>query len=259
MNMEYGICGGPDEAILAAQAGFDYFEWSVGNFLRPREGDDAFEAALAAVREAPLPCPTLNIFLPADLSICGPAVNQKAIEGFLSTTFKRARIAGIEVVGFGSGKARWAPDRFDSGKAFEQVAAFGRTAAVFASGSGVDLALEPLNRRECNIINSVARGAELVRAVDHPAFRLLVDGYHWSLENDSTEDIVANGDLIRHVHLATCPTRLAPGREAHDFSPFFAAVRQSGYQGRLSFEGQMPDNVEALAEALRIMREIEAA
>lgn len=33
--MHFGICGGPELAFIAAQAGFDYFEWTVGDFCSP--------------------------------------------------------------------------------------------------------------------------------------------------------------------------------------------------------------------------------
>jgi hypothetical protein len=44
--MHFGICGGLELAFIAAQAGFDYFEWTVGDFLQPRDGRDAFQNAL---------------------------------------------------------------------------------------------------------------------------------------------------------------------------------------------------------------------
>jgi len=48
--MQCGVCGGPEIAAVAKIAGFDYFEWSVGGLLKPREPEPAFREALAAVR-----------------------------------------------------------------------------------------------------------------------------------------------------------------------------------------------------------------
>ncbi|MEI7437507.1 MAG: hypothetical protein WCL16_11960 [bacterium] len=53
--MQLGVCGSPEIVPVAKAAGFDYFEWSVGGLLKPREPESAFREALAAVRAATLP------------------------------------------------------------------------------------------------------------------------------------------------------------------------------------------------------------
>ena len=69
--------------------------------------------------------------------------------------------------------------------------------------SDVTIVVEPLNRRECNVFTSVGECAEYVRQVDHANLRLLVDAYHWLLDNDSYQSIIRYGPLIKHVHIAT--------------------------------------------------------
>jgi sugar phosphate isomerase/epimerase len=59
---------------------------------------------------------------------------------------------------------------------------------------------------------------------------------HWALEQDSVEDVVAAGSLLRHTHIAAYRTRLAPGAEPCDLIPFFRALKAGGYDGRLSIE-----------------------
>ena len=98
---------------MAAEFGYDYFEWTVGGLLKPLEGEDAFAAALAAVRAAPLPCPAVNCFLPAELKVTGPAVDPAALDRYVTTACRRAETAGVRVIVFGSGAARRVPDGFD--------------------------------------------------------------------------------------------------------------------------------------------------
>ena len=81
----------------------------------------------------------------------------------------------------------------------------------------------------------------MVRQVDHPALRLLVDFYHWARDEDRIEDVVAAGDLLAHVHVATVPNRLGPGAEPCDLGPFFDALQAGGYDGRVSIEAKLPD------------------
>ncbi len=68
-----------------------------------------------------------------------------------------------------------------------------------------------------------------------------MDAYHWGLDNDSYDDIVTYGRLLRHVHIATINTHRPPGVELCDFSSFFAALKEAGYKGRISIEARWDD------------------
>jgi sugar phosphate isomerase/epimerase len=249
--MHYGICGGPEIAGPAAQAGFAFFEWTVAGLLKPREDGAAFIAALDVVRGAALPCPVVNCFIPADLKITGPAVDKEALRRFVTTAFARAQKARVDTIVLGSGGARSVPAGFSHEKATDQIADFCVLCAPLAADHAVTVVLEPLNRRECNILTSVRETAGIVNAVNHPAIRLLVDAYHWAMENDSVQDIVTYGSLIRHAHIATVPNRKAPGLEEYDFAPFFRALTDAGYAGRISIEGAIPDPARDLPKAYK--------
>jgi sugar phosphate isomerase/epimerase len=126
--------------------------------------------------------------------------------------------------------------------------------APIAGEHGVTIAVEPLNRGETNVLNSVSEGLQYVKDVDQPAFRLLVDAYHWAKENEPTADIVAAGPWLAHAHIATYPRRLPPGVEACDFAPFFTALKQAGYNLRISVEAGWGDIPTQAAPALKVMR-----
>ena len=98
-----------------------------------------------------------------------------------------------------------------------------------------------------------------MRQVDHTNVGLLVDGYHWALERESADDIVAAGPLLCHAHIATYQTRLAPGAEPCDFGPFFQALKEGGYDGRISIEGQWDDLAGQAAEALAELKRVAQA
>ncbi|MFW6155260.1 MAG: sugar phosphate isomerase/epimerase family protein [Planctomycetota bacterium] len=254
--MQYGVCGGPEMAAAAKEAGYDFFEWSVPGLLKPREDEKAFKSALAEVQACGVPCPALNLFIPSDLKITGPEADAGALEQFVSVTCRRAGQAGVETIVLGSGGARRIPDGFDRDEAHRQIVAFCRMAGPLAAAQGVTIAVEPLNQRACNVLTSVQESADLVREVNHPAIRLLVDAWHWATDDHSIEAIVANGRLLAHVHIATYPTRLPPGAEPFDWAPFFAALREGGYNGRISIEGKIPDPPRDLPRALAVMRSL---
>lgn len=256
--MQYGVCGGLPMNVSAADARYDFAEWTVASLLKPRETDEAFRAGLKEAHAARLPYPVVNCFIPGDLKITGPEVNTEALKQYVTTTFQRAEQAKVEVIVFGSGGARRVPDGFDPATARRQIVTFCTMFAPLAQRHGVTVVAEPLNRQECNIMNTVAECAALVKEVAHPAFRLLVDAYHLMRDGDSYADIVTHGALLAHVHLATVPKRLAPGAEPCDLAPFFAALKKAGYNGRVSIEGSIPNPASELPVALEMMKRLES-
>ncbi|OPZ25815.1 MAG: hydroxypyruvate isomerase [Lentisphaerae bacterium ADurb.BinA184] len=239
--MQFGVCTGPESAAALKAAGFDYIEVNVQAHLKPESPEPDVAPVLAALKASPLPCAAANCFLPAHLKVTGPEVKLPALEAYVRTACRRARAVGMQTIVFGSGGARRIPDGFPRDRAWAQLVAFGRLAAPIAAAHGVTIVVEPLNRAECNVLTTVAESANLVREVDHPGLRLLVDAFHWGRDNDGWADLAAAGPLLRHAHIATYTTRRAPGLEPCDFGPFFQALARGGYDGRISVEGAWQD------------------
>ena len=252
--MQFGVCGGVEMAARAAEAGFDYFESRVADVLCPQSEDTAFRAALKKAQSAAIPCKALNCFVPGDLKITGLSADPAALRDYVETTCTRAAGAGVETIVFGSGGARRIPEGFDRDRAWEQLLDFCGLAADAAHGLGVTIVVEPLSRDDCNVLTSVAECARLVRAIDRPELRLLVDSYHFMRDDDSLDDLAAAGELLAHVHTATVPGRFAPGAEACDLAPFFRTLGDAGYDGRVSIEGRIEDPAAQLPVALKTLR-----
>lgn len=251
--MRHGVCCGLDLAPLVAKVGFDFLELSVDAFLKPREDEAAFQEVLAAVRSLSIPWEASNGFLPGDLKLTGPDADPAAQRAYVTTACRRAGEAGVRVIVFGSGSARCIPEGFDRAEAHEQLVSFTQMLGPIAEEHGVTIAIEPLNTKECNVLTSVGEAAALAKEVRHPAVRVLVDAYHWMADDDSFDDIVNNGPLIVHTHIAT-RSRKAPGAEECDFAPFFDALRRGGYDGGVSIEAGMADPEHDLPRALDTLR-----
>ncbi len=231
-----GVCTNIANAPILAAAGFSYLEEGVGGFLMPSKPDEAFAEKLALLKISPIPVEACNSFLPGDLKCVGPETHHEKILQYVEVAFRRAQQVGIKTIVFGSSGSRNIPEGFPREEARQQFVNLCRKMGPLAKKYDVVVSLEPLNSKECNFVNSVSEGGEIVKDVDHPNFRLLADIYHMLMENEGAESIIKYGDLLFHVHIAEKEGRAAPGVHGEDFTPYLAALKSVDYRGRLSIE-----------------------
>ena len=234
--MQLGLCAHP--ADLAAFSGlpFDFIEGHVQNFLRPEAPDAEFVPHAAAARSSPRPMPSANCLLPAALKVTGPAVDAERLARYADTAFARAASIGLHVIVFGSAGARQLPEGWPASRGFEQYVEALKLLAPLAQRHGVTVVVEPLNRGECNLVNTLDEGAEAVRRCGHPHVRLLADLFHMLRNGESPDAIVRHGALIVHAHVAENENRARPGTKGEDFRPFLRALRQATHCDRLAIE-----------------------
>ena len=254
--MKIGLCVGLEKLAGRQLAGVDYLEPTVGDLLCPQKDEVAFAARLVVVLGLGVPTPALNVFLPGQLPTTGPAVDAGAVDGFVGTAFGRAKRAGVRIIVFGSSGSRRVPEGFDHAAAFEQLVGHLKRWGPMAAASGVTIAVEPLQKKECNIINSLAEGAELVRRADHSAVRLLADTYHMACDGEGPEGIRQFGALLVHAHCADQAGRVPLGFGPADHRPYFRALKDIGYRGGVSIEAhKWEDMVRQLPVAVAALRE----
>jgi sugar phosphate isomerase/epimerase len=234
--MQIGVCTSIKNAAAVKAAGADFVEEHICNFLLPGEPDDAFAPNRALAQSASLPVPAANCFLPATMKCVGPSVDTPRILAHAETAFRRARAVGMHILVFGSGVARMAPEGFSTTQAFEQYVALLKLLGPVAERHDIVIVVEPLNRGECNIVNSVTEGADAVARCNHPRVRLLADIYHMLLENEPPSAIERHGALLAHVHVAEKIDRAAPGTRHDDFRPYLNALWKTGYNARIAME-----------------------
>jgi sugar phosphate isomerase/epimerase len=119
-----------------------------------------------------------------------------------------------------------------------------------AAKRGVTLAFEPLGPAETDFVNTIAEAIDLVKQVNHPAFRLNLDVKAMSSEPRPISDVIRSAKgYVAHVQVND-PNLLGPGMGDVKYEPVVAALREIGYDGWLSVEAF---NFKAGAE--RIARE----
>ncbi len=130
-----------------------------------------------------------------------------------------------------------------------------RVLAERAGEQGVQLAFEPLNRFETDMINVVEQGLALIAGVGSPHLGLHLDTFHMHLEEkDSAAAIRLAGDRLFHLH-ACENDRGVPGSGQVRWPEIAAALHEIGYDRAVVIESFTPA-VQSIARAVCIWREI---
>lgn len=242
-KIKFGVCTGIENHTLVSYAGYSYIEEGVRRFLIPEQSGEEFEKKMELLQASEIPVRACNSFLSGELKSTGPnTVHEKILE-YSEIAFRRAKRAGIETIVFGSSGSRNIPDGFPVEKAKEQFISLCSSMGPIAGEYGVTVVIEPLNTNESNFINTVLEGAEIVESVNHPNIRLLADIYHMKMVGEGPESIVKTAHLLSHTHVAEKEGRTPPGVHKEDLSPYFDALREIQYKGRMSVEARW-DNFE---------------
>jgi len=148
------------------------------------------------------------------------------------------------------------PEGCDRDQAKAQIIEFLKMVAPMAQEQGITIVIEHLNRKECNIINSLDEAMTYVREVNHPNVQCLVDSYHFWMENEPLASIASAGGAIKHVHVADKDGRVAPGLSGTaDYGPFFTELKRAGYNGPISVEATGFDIAKDAGRVLEFLKE----
>jgi len=127
--------------------------------------------------------------------------------------------------------------------------------ADYAAARGVRLGVEPLNRYETSVVNTVAQGLEMLDGLPAAAIGLTLDTYHLNIEEqDPAAAIRLAGAADRVAHVQVCANdRGAPGADHMDWRAIRDALVDVGYDGPLCIESFTAEN-ESIATAASIWR-----
>lgn len=229
------------EKIVAC--GMEFIEPGLAKIVAMPEPD--FTAAVERLKQNNIRVQSVNWFLPPDLKVTGPEVDDSQSRQFLESALARAVTLGATAVVFGSPGSRSVPDGFSVEKATEQMIAFLRLCSdvIRENGWNIKIALEHVNHTETNFVNTFTQALAIVRAVDRPEIGLAADFYHFAMENESMDVMAEAGSLICAVQLANPDGRCFPksGVEVPGLDTFFQHLIDIGYDGGVSVEATVQD------------------
>ncbi|QGQ99036.1 sugar phosphate isomerase/epimerase [Paenibacillus psychroresistens] len=247
----FGWCTDLKDAELLAKLGFDYIELALAPMQL--ENQEEYRRQLKLVQQSPLPVKAFNVFFPQDIKIVGPAADVERIRRYIATAVEVFVKAGARIAVLGSGGARTIPEGWETARAEEQLLQVLNWCAAEMKDTGVILAIEPLNRKESNVINSVADGVYYAKQINDPAVRVLADFYHMDEENEPLSTLREHKDWLAHIHLADTGRR-NPGSGQYDYDTFSAILREIGYSGMISAECKVEQQESEMVDSLRFMK-----
>ena len=176
-----------------------------------------------------------------------PRVREEAVRRFKEYIELSSKLSAPVIVGSVRGKSEKKYEGFEYfRKCFEECQAY-------AEKYSTTLLLEPMNRYETNLINTVEQALDFLR--DFPASRLLVDTFHANIEEVSIgRAILEAGEKLNHLHLADS-NRLAPGRGHLNFVEIFSSLKSLKFGGFVSAEIiPWPDPQTAAIETIQFLQ-----
>lgn len=252
--MRFGICTGLENVNRLAAAGYDYIELGVQRALMPEADEAEFQKIREQVAAAPLKPEAYAGFIPGELRVTGDNVDFPRLSRYVETACQRGSELGGEVIVYGSAGSRSIEEGYSRERALGQISEFLDMAADYGEAHGITIVIEPICRREGNILRTVADGLAMAKRVNRKRVKALADLYHVWQENEPMQNIVDAAEWLAHVHIAEPVKRSYPGNDDFDFTDFFRALQRAGYDGRVSCECQF-DNFETDIEtALQTMK-----
>jgi len=126
-----------------------------------------------------------------------------------------------------------------------------RKVCDMAQERGLEIALEPLNRFESDLVNTAWDVIRMIDEINHPAAKVILDGFHMNIEEpDIEEAIKLVGDKLIHLQVAE-NYRGTPGTGQTNWVAYRRGLEAINYKGTVSIESFTPDNKE-LAQAVCI-------
>jgi D-psicose/D-tagatose/L-ribulose 3-epimerase len=239
-------------AYLAARVagwGFNLLELPVENV-----GDWTPARAARTLAEYGLSATVCLVMPPGRELVAAEVATVKSTQDYLCRVVDAAAEVGSPVIAgpaYSSVGRTWRMSPADRATAYAQLRENLAPVAEYAGKSGVTVAVEPLNRYETSLLNTVEQTLDALGDLPHCGVGL--DLYHQNIEE---QDITAaiRAATGRIAHMQVCGNdRGAPGADHFDWPAIVAAIADAGYTGPLCIESFTGDNA-TIATAASIWR-----
>ncbi|MFJ6550171.1 sugar phosphate isomerase/epimerase family protein [Microbacterium sp. NPDC091676] len=194
-------------------------------------------------------------------SLLARAGDVAATQDYLRACLDAAAVLGASVVAgpfYAPTGVTWRMDEAERAEAVGELRDNLAPLAREAAAIGVTLAVEPLNRYETSVLNTVAQSLDALAPLLGAGVGLALDTYHLNIEEKRPADAVrAAGAAIAHVQVCGSD-RGAVGDDHTDWPEMLRALDDAGYRGALGLESFTGENA-TIAVAASVWRPLAAS
>ena len=257
-----------DQCKAAAAMGYDSLEVAPFTLADdPMDITDAQAASFARIaQDHGLSIAGLHWLLvaPAGLSVVSPdAALRGRTADVMCRLVEMCQIMGGSYLVHGSPKQRSVPQGETLEVAMDRIRECMARVALVAHACGVTYCIEPLARRETDVLNTVAQAAQLVDEINSPAFRTMIDcSAAGQTEDEPVDALMARWmptGRIAHVQVND-PNRRGPGQGDMQFKPILNTLlrmqAEGHYKGIIAVEpfDYVPDGMGSAAWSIGYLR-----
>lgn len=241
----------PALAAKAAELGFGAIELPVES-----PGDWSPDAAAELLAEHRLDPIVIGAMGPGRNLVAAPGSEIVATQNYLVHCLGVAERLGSPVVAgpftAATGRA-WRMDAEERDARYRELRASLAPVVRQAEARGIRIAIEPLNRYETSLVNTVEQALEALGPLLGPGLGLALDSYHLNIEEKSIGDAIrAAGEHLAYVQVCG-NDRGAVGDDHLDWPAFLDALDDVGYAGALGLESFTGENA-TIAVAASVWR-----
>lgn len=245
-----------DLARRVAGWGFEVLELPVEN---PGDWDPA--SARLVLDDLGLGATTCLVTSPGRELVAADAATVRSTQDYLRHCVDVAAAVGAAVVGgpaYASVGRTWRMSEGERAAVYEELRENLAPVVEHAIAADVTVAVEPLNRYETSVLNTVEQALEALGPLLGPGCGILLDTYHQNIEERSVvEAVTLAGSHVAGVQVCA-NDRGAPGSDHLDWPAILHALDGTGYTGPLCIESFTAHN-DSIATAASIWRPLAAS
>ena len=236
--------------------GFDVIELPVENL-----GDWDPAGARSLLQDLNLDASVCLVMAPGRDLVATDAATVRRTQDYLRGVIDTGKAVGASVVAgpaYASTGRTWRMTEQERRAAYAELAGNLAPVVQHATDAGMVLGVEPLNRYETSLINTVDQALEALTPLPAEGCGLLLDVYHMNIEEQDIAAAIRRASG-RIAHVQVCANdRGAPGADSLDWPGILAALDDAGYAGPLCIESFTAEN-ETIATAASIWRPLAAS
>jgi len=201
--------------------------------------EEEFEQFSQALKNSDLKAEAANLFLPAGFHVIAKDVDFSKISEYAETVFRRFSKIGGKIAVFGSGGQRNIPAGLSQSEGEAIFCEVLKVVGAVAAKYNITVVIEPLNRFDCNLVNTVEDAIKICKCVQHKNIAVLADFYHMHRNGEDTDTILNAGEYLKHVHFARRNDDRKLPQNDQDYADclkFAQNLKKIGYDERISLE-----------------------